>query len=97
MEKREGEGEQLPWTVPYVANAFNVYHSNQYDIAVLSSILSIIRRHQHCVQRAGGGVENVSVQRAGGVCKHLETESAKFAQKLPNMAVLGDFFKKRSV
>ena len=82
MEKREGEGEQLPWTVPYVANAFNVYHSNQYDIAVLSSILSMIRRHQHCVQRAGGGVENVSVQRAGGG-KHLETESAKFAQKLP--------------
>ena len=71
MEKREGEGEQLPGTVPYVANAFNVYHSNQYDIAVLSSILSMIRSHQHCVQRAGGG------------CKHLETESAKFAQKLP--------------
>ena len=32
MEKREGEGEQLPGTVPYVANAFNVYHSNQCSV-----------------------------------------------------------------
>ena len=56
MEKREGEGEQLPGTVPYVANAFNVYHYNQYDFAVLSSIFSMIRRHQHGVQSLGGWV-----------------------------------------
>ena len=34
------------------------------------------------VSKGRGGVENVSVQSPGGF-KHLETESAKFAQKLP--------------